>query len=152
MDFDLSDEQREIKSTAREFIAARFKPEKVRELAESENPYDDAIWAEMCELGWPGIAISEQYGGQGLGVVELAILQEELGYACAPSPSLRTMTAAPAAAPTTGSSSAGAKAAAPRCSPAAMPGSQRLFCSSDPAVSISAPAKAFEIIGEGAQA
>jgi len=86
VDFDLSDEQREIKSTAREFIAARFRPEKVRELAESENPYDDAIWAEMCELGWPGIAISERYGGQGLGVVELVILQEELGYACAPSP------------------------------------------------------------------
>ena len=40
----------------------------------------------MCELGWPGIAIAEEYGGQGLGMVELVILQEELGYACAPSP------------------------------------------------------------------
>ena len=49
-------------------------------------PYDDAFWAEMCELGWPGIAIAEEHGGQGLGVVELVILQEELGYACAPSP------------------------------------------------------------------
>jgi alkylation response protein AidB-like acyl-CoA dehydrogenase len=88
VNFDFNDEQREIKSTAREFVAARYKPEKVRELAESENPYDDAIWAEMCELGWPGIAIAEEYGGQGLGVVELVILQEELGYACAPSPML----------------------------------------------------------------
>ncbi len=86
MDFDFNDEQREIKSTAKEFVAARFKPEKVRELAEAESPYDEAIWAEMCELGWPGIAIAEEYGGQGLGVVELVILQEELGYACAPSP------------------------------------------------------------------
>jgi alkylation response protein AidB-like acyl-CoA dehydrogenase len=86
MDFDFNDEQREIKSTAREFIGARFKPEKVRELAESEAPYDDALWGEMCELGWPGIAIAEVHGGQGLGVVELVILQEELGYACAPSP------------------------------------------------------------------
>jgi alkylation response protein AidB-like acyl-CoA dehydrogenase len=86
VDFDFNDEQREIKSTAREFIASRFKPEKVRELAESESPYDDALWREMCELGWPGIAIAEEHGGQGLGVVELAILQEELGYACAPSP------------------------------------------------------------------
>jgi alkylation response protein AidB-like acyl-CoA dehydrogenase len=86
MEFDFSDEQREIKSTAREFLASRFKPEKVRELAESESPYDEEIWTEMCELGWPGIAISEEYGGQGLGVVELVILQEELGYACAPSP------------------------------------------------------------------
>ena len=86
MDFDFNDEQREIKSTAHDFLASRFKPEKVRELAESESPYDDALWSEICELGWPGIAIAEEYGGQGLGVVELVILQEELGYACAPSP------------------------------------------------------------------
>ncbi len=86
MDFDFSDEQREIKSTAKDFVAARFKPEKVRELAEGESPYDDAVWMEMCGLGWPGIAISEDYGGQGLGAVELVILQEELGYACAPTP------------------------------------------------------------------
>jgi alkylation response protein AidB-like acyl-CoA dehydrogenase len=86
VEFDFNDEQREIKSTAHEFISARFKPEKVRGLAESDNPYDDEIWGEMCELGWPGIAIAEEYGGQGLGVVELVILQEELGYACAPSP------------------------------------------------------------------
>jgi alkylation response protein AidB-like acyl-CoA dehydrogenase len=86
VDFDFNDEQREIKSTAREFIASRFKPEKVRALAESDSPYDDALWREMCDLGWPGIAIGEEHGGQGLGVVELVILQEELGYACAPSP------------------------------------------------------------------
>ncbi|MDX6582921.1 MAG: hypothetical protein QOI10_2105 [Solirubrobacterales bacterium] len=86
MDFDFNDEQREIKSTAHEFIASRFKPEKVRELAESDSPYDDALWKEMCDLGWPGIAIAEEHGGQGLGAVELVIVQEELGYACAPSP------------------------------------------------------------------
>ncbi len=86
MDFDFNDEQREIKSTVRAFLASRFKPEKVRELAESGQPYDDALWVEMCELGWPGIAVPEEHGGQGLGVVELVILQEELGYACAPSP------------------------------------------------------------------
>ena len=86
MEFDFSDEQREIKSTAREFLASRFKPEKVRELAESDSPYDDATWREMCELGWPGIAIPEEHGGHGLGVVELVILLEEMGYALAPSP------------------------------------------------------------------
>ena len=86
MEFDFNDEQREIKSTAHDFIASRFKPEKVRELAESDSPYDDAIWNEICELGWPGIAIGEEHGGQGLGVVELVILQEEFGYVCAPVP------------------------------------------------------------------
>jgi alkylation response protein AidB-like acyl-CoA dehydrogenase len=42
----------------------------------------------MSELGWPGIAILEEHGGQGLGAVELVILLEEMGYACAPSPML----------------------------------------------------------------
>ena len=38
------------------------------------------------ELGWPGIAVAEEHGGQGLGAVELAVLLEELGYACAATP------------------------------------------------------------------
>jgi alkylation response protein AidB-like acyl-CoA dehydrogenase len=87
MDFGFNDEQLEIKRTAHDLLAERFKPAKVRELAESGS-YDDAIWKEICELGWPGIAISEEYGGQGLGMEELVILCEELGYACAPFPFL----------------------------------------------------------------
>jgi alkylation response protein AidB-like acyl-CoA dehydrogenase len=87
MDFGFNDEQQEIQRTAREFLSARFPPEKVRELAESRT-YDDALWREICELGWPGIAIDEAHGGQGLGMVELVILCEELGYACAPTPFL----------------------------------------------------------------
>ena len=67
--------------------AERLKPEKLRSLAE-EGSYDDALWGETSELGWPGIFIGEEYGGQELGVVELAILCEELGYALAPSPFL----------------------------------------------------------------
>ncbi len=86
MDFDFTDEQREIKSTAHEFLASRFKPEHVRELAEGDSPYSDDDWKAFCELGWPGIALVEEYGGEGLGAVELIILQEELGYFCAPSP------------------------------------------------------------------
>src|SRR3954463_2665462 len=84
MNFDLNDEQQEIKRTAHEFLAARFKPEKVRELAEARS-YDDGLWKEIAELGWAGIAVSEADGGQGLGMVELAVLLEESGYACAPS-------------------------------------------------------------------
>jgi len=87
MRFDFNDEQAEIKGTARQFLASRFKPDVVRELAEA-NRYDDALWSEVSELGWPGIAIAEEYGGQGLGMVELIVLCEELGFACAPLPFL----------------------------------------------------------------
>ena len=85
MNFDFTDDQRSIKSTAKEFLAARYKPEKLRELAEA-GEYDDAIWDEMRELGWAGIFVDEAYEGQGLGIVELVILMEEMGYALAPSP------------------------------------------------------------------
>ena len=85
MNFDLDDEQRAIKDTARELLASRFKLERVRELAEA-GAYDDAVWKEVGELGWPGIAVPEEHGGQGLGAIELTLLCEEVGYACAPLP------------------------------------------------------------------
>jgi alkylation response protein AidB-like acyl-CoA dehydrogenase len=87
MDFGLSVDQREIQRTARELLAERARPERVREHAEAGR-LDGDLWRELCELGWPGIAISEQYGGQGLGLVELSILCEELGRALAPVPFL----------------------------------------------------------------
>jgi alkylation response protein AidB-like acyl-CoA dehydrogenase len=87
VNFDFSDDQQAIKSTAHDFLASRYKPAKVRELAES-GEYDDALWKEMAELGWPGIFIAEEHGGQELGLVELVILTEELGYVAAPSPFL----------------------------------------------------------------
>jgi alkylation response protein AidB-like acyl-CoA dehydrogenase len=93
MNFDLNDEQHEIKRTGHEFLAARFKPEKVRELAEARS-YDDGLWKQISELGWPGIAIAEEDGGQGLGMVELAVLLEEAGIACAPTPLLGSAGAA----------------------------------------------------------
>lgn len=85
MDFGLSADQREIQRTARELLAARATPERVRECAEAKAP-DTPLWAQLRELGWPGIAIPERYGGQGLGRVELSVLCEELGrsLACVP--------------------------------------------------------------------
>ena len=86
MYFDLTDEQQAIKATAHDFLASRFKSERIRELAASEDGFDASGWAEMAELGWTGLALPEEWGGQGLGIVELAILFEEMGYALAPSP------------------------------------------------------------------
>ena len=92
MNFDFSDDQQAIKRTAKDFLAARFTADRVRELAEGGR-YDDDAWKEICELGWPGIFIGEEHGGQGLGIVELVILMEELGYALAPLPFLSRVAA-----------------------------------------------------------
>ncbi len=83
MDFGLTDDQREIQRTARQLLGERAKPERVREHAEAGR-MDGELWRELCELGWPGIAVSEEYGGQGLGSIELSILCEELGRSLAP--------------------------------------------------------------------
>ena len=93
MDFDLTEDQKEIKSTARSLLEARSPWAKVREASES-GAYDDALYKEVSELGWPGIAVAEEHGGQGLGAVELSVLLEELGYAVAASPFLSTAAAA----------------------------------------------------------
>ena len=95
MDFDLTEDQQEIKNVARELLTARSPWPKVRQAAEADA-YDPALWTEIVELGWAGIAVAEQYGGQGLGAVELAVLLEELGYACAATPFLSTAVAAAA--------------------------------------------------------
>jgi alkylation response protein AidB-like acyl-CoA dehydrogenase len=86
MYFDLTDEQQAIKATAHDFLASRFKSARLREIAASGDGFDAAGWAEMAELGWPGLAVPEEWGGQGLGIVDLAVLFEEMGYALAPSP------------------------------------------------------------------
>ena len=87
MNFDFNDEQRAIKESARDMLASRYPLEEVRRLAlEHERGFTDEQWRELTELGWPGIYVREEDGGQGLGVVELVILQEELGYALAPTP------------------------------------------------------------------
>jgi len=90
MYFDLNDEQSQIEETARKFLTARYKPDRVRELAESENGFEQSDWEEMAELGWTGLALPEEWGGQGLGTVELVTVFEQMGYTLAPSPLLST--------------------------------------------------------------
>ncbi len=72
MEFELSEDQREIQRTATELLAGRSSFEKVRAAALEGDGRDDGLWRELSELGWPGIAVAEEHGGQGLGTVELA--------------------------------------------------------------------------------
>jgi alkylation response protein AidB-like acyl-CoA dehydrogenase len=86
VNFSFSEEQQELRATARAFLAGACKPEAVRAAMESALGYDEKLWAQIGELGWPGVVIPEECGGLGLSWVELVALQEVIGETLAPSP------------------------------------------------------------------
>ncbi len=87
MNFDFSDEQKALQDEARKFLAAKCPPDKVRALLSDETVDHDAeLWNQVIEQGWLGAAIPEEYGGLGLGYLELCCIAEELGRAVAPIP------------------------------------------------------------------
>ncbi|RLC57571.1 MAG: acyl-CoA dehydrogenase, partial [Chloroflexi bacterium] len=59
---------------------------KVRDVMESPEAFDDKLWSAMAELGWLGLIVDEEYGGAGLGFVDLAVLLEETGRGLLPGP------------------------------------------------------------------
>jgi len=91
MDFSFTDEQQELRTQARAYLAERYPPERVAELADSEEGWDPSSWRELAELGWLGVSIPEEQGGAGLGFVEEAVLFEELGRALYPGPYFATV-------------------------------------------------------------
>lgn len=93
MDFDLSKPQKLLKETARGFLVRECKPERVRALAETDTAHDDKLWQSIADQGWTGLSIPEENGGLGLGLVEMAVVAEEMGRACLPGAFLATLTA-----------------------------------------------------------
>ena len=94
MDFDLSKPQKLLQESARAFFVRECSPERVRSLMASETGYDEQLWRGLADQGWTGLIIPEEYGGLGLGLVELAAVAEEMGRACLPSPFVSTVWAA----------------------------------------------------------
>jgi alkylation response protein AidB-like acyl-CoA dehydrogenase len=85
--FEFSDEHAELRRTVRDFLEKESDEKRVRELMASERGYDPATWSRMAEeLGIVGLIVSERHGGAEFGMVELAIVAEEMGRVllCAP--------------------------------------------------------------------
>ncbi len=89
----ITDEHQELARVARSFLEAKQARTASRELLEAPEEKLPAFWKEIAELGWLGLHIAEEYGGQGFGLPELAIVLEEIGYAVAPGPFLPTVLA-----------------------------------------------------------
>jgi len=88
MDFGISDEQQQLKTSAREFLTNECATTYVRKVMASEDGAAPELYAHIAQLGWHGLIIPEKFGGAGLGMLDMALLLEEQGYAAMPGPFL----------------------------------------------------------------
>jgi len=86
MDLDFTEEQQMIVDMTRAMLEEHSPVEVVRETEDDPKGYPDALWKQMGELGLCGLLIPESHGGGGQGLVEGALVYEELGRAMAPVP------------------------------------------------------------------
>ena len=96
MDFDLSKPQKLLKQSARDFLSRECKPERVRAAMATDTADDRALFSIAAEQGWTALIIPEAHGGLGLGIVDLAVVAEEMGRACMPGPLFATIFASAA--------------------------------------------------------
>src|SRR5579883_925871 len=90
IDFGLSEEQTALQAAARELLTTECPPALVRETAKSADGVPRGLYRRMAEQGWFGLLVPEREGGVGLGVLDLALLLEEVGRAAVPGPFLST--------------------------------------------------------------
>lgn len=94
MDLNVSDDQQLLVDAARGFLGRRCSPEVARAVEALPDGHDPALWDEIADLGWPGIALPEADGGSGAGLVELVLVAEEMGRTPCSTPLLSSTTLA----------------------------------------------------------
>jgi alkylation response protein AidB-like acyl-CoA dehydrogenase len=86
MHFGLTEEQLLLQETVRGFVAGECPPPRLREIFDGGTGHDPALWKGLAEIGIAGLTVPESFGGAGLGVLELALVMEELGAGALPGP------------------------------------------------------------------
>src|SRR5271156_5031083 len=86
MQFGLTETQTTLKNTVRKFLGAECPLAEVRKQMETGTAFDAPLWHKIAEQGWTGIFFPEEYGGFGMGMVEMAATLEEMGRALLPGP------------------------------------------------------------------
>jgi alkylation response protein AidB-like acyl-CoA dehydrogenase len=90
----ISEDHLALEETARRFVTSRCPPSVPRAVLETAKEEMPPFWSELAALGWLGLHVAEAHGGQGFGLVELAVVVEELGRAVAPGPFVPSVLAA----------------------------------------------------------
>jgi alkylation response protein AidB-like acyl-CoA dehydrogenase len=86
MNFEFSEDQNMLRDQSQRFLGEHCPPTVVRRILESDAEYDEGLWKKITEMGWTATVIPEALGGLGLSYLELCVIAEELGRACAPVP------------------------------------------------------------------
>jgi len=95
VDFDLSEEQEALQEMARDFLGERWPADRSREQLDKRPALiDDDVWSEIIEMGWLGVAASEEAGGIGGDVMTAAVLAQEAGRGVLPGPFQSSLVAA----------------------------------------------------------
>ncbi|MEX2080458.1 MAG: acyl-CoA dehydrogenase family protein, partial [Dehalococcoidia bacterium] len=94
MDHELSPTQTLLKSTASDFFAREFPLDRIREFRKDPDPAERGLWKAIAGLGWGAAPFDEATGGFPGSFLEAAVLLEEMGWACAPSPFVHSVIAA----------------------------------------------------------
>jgi alkylation response protein AidB-like acyl-CoA dehydrogenase len=90
MRFVFSEDQQALQATVRDFLAGRCTPERIRALWESESGRSAELWAELAELGIPGLLVPAERGGMGLDETDAVLIHEEIGRAALAEPLVPT--------------------------------------------------------------
>jgi alkylation response protein AidB-like acyl-CoA dehydrogenase len=93
MNFGFDEQQELLRHEVRKFLDEQCPLETVRQLAKTPSGYSPELWKQLGELGWLGLILPEQYGGGGMGWVDLTVLLEEVGRSLFPGPLVSTLLA-----------------------------------------------------------
>src|ERR1700735_3749638 len=86
MNFDFSDDLKQLRDQARRFLSEQCTPAVVRRALDGHEPFAADLWRAIAGMGWIGAAIPEEFGGAGMGYEGLCVLAEEIGRVVAPVP------------------------------------------------------------------
>jgi alkylation response protein AidB-like acyl-CoA dehydrogenase len=86
VDFTLTEDQEALRQAVAAFLADHMDGEELRRLADEDRGFRDEIWSEMAGMGWTGLLVPVSAGGLGLGLVEAAVVLEEMGRVPLPGP------------------------------------------------------------------
>src|ERR1700756_5720832 len=88
----LTEEQSMLRDAAKNWVTQKSPVAAFRKLRDSgsKDGFDRAVWREMCDMGWAGILVPEEFGGTGLGYLTLGLVLEETGRTLTASPLIST--------------------------------------------------------------